>query len=170
VAEPPSRTETPPGGLPIVPPENEVIEELVAAGWTVAVAESLTGGMVAARLSACPGTEAKMLGGVVTYDTSAKRRVLAVEGDVVTDSAARQMASAVKELFGADVGVGLTGVAGPARQEDQPVGTVFVGWSLPDGEGSQQLSCAGAPEQIRHGAATQALVLLRDAVRRARPA
>jgi PncC family amidohydrolase len=144
----------------VVPPENQVIEALVGRDWTIAVAESLTGGLIASRLSSCPGTEARMLGGVVTYETSAKRRVLDVEGPVVTADAARQMAEAVRALFGADVGVGITGVAGPTRQEDQPVGTVFVGWSFGDGAEARQLSCAGSPEQIRHGSATHALELL----------
>jgi len=163
--EEPRRTHPLPEGDPVIPVENEVVEELVAAGWTVAIAESLTGGTISARLSSCPGTEDRMLGGVVSYATDAKRRVLDVDGDVVTSSAAVQMARAVRDLFAADVGLSLTGVAGPVRQEDQPVGTVFVGWSTPSGDGYRRLACAGAPEQIRRESADQALLLLRDALR-----
>jgi nicotinamide-nucleotide amidase len=106
-----------------------------------------------------------MLGGVVSYVTQAKRDVLGVEGDVVTADAAMQMATSVRALFGADVGVGVTGVAGPERQEGQPVGTVFVAWAVPEGTRWCRLACAGAPDQIRREVVEQALALVRDAVR-----
>jgi PncC family amidohydrolase len=105
-----------------------------------------------------------MLGGVVSYATETKRRVLSVEGPVVSPEAALQMARQVREVIGADVGLALTGVAGPERQEDQPVGTVFVGWSTPVGDGCRKLACAGAPEQVRRQSAERALVVLRDAL------
>jgi len=162
----PSRTDPPPGGKPVVPVENEVIEALVAADWTIAIAESLTGGVISARLCSCPGTEDRMLGGVVSYATDAKRRVLDVRGDVVSGDAALTMARSVRELFGADVGLSLTGVAGPERQEGQPVGTVFVGWCTPAGEGCAHLACAGAPEQIRRETAAAALGVILEAVER----
>jgi PncC family amidohydrolase len=164
VEDSPSRTDPPTDGEPVVPVENEVVEALVAAGWTLAVAESLTGGTVSARLCSCPGTEGRMLGGVVSYATETKRRVLSVEGPVVSPEAALQMARQVREVIGADVGLALTGVAGPERQEDQPVGTVFVGWSTPAGDGCRKLACAGAPEQVRRQSAERALVVLRDAL------
>ena len=159
-----TRTDPPPGGEPVVPVENEVIESLLGAGWTIAVAESLTGGAISARLCSCPGTEDRMLGGIVSYATSAKRDVLDVEGDVVSGPASMQMARSVRSLFGADVGLSLTGVAGPERQEGQPVGTVFVGWSTPRGDGCRELACAGAPEQIRRESASHALEVLLDAL------
>jgi nicotinamide-nucleotide amidase len=167
VAEEPSRTEPPDAGEPVVPVENQVIEALVDADWTVAAAESLTGGLLAARLCSCPGTEERMLGGVVSYTTDAKRRVLGVVGEVVTEGAAMTMARSVRELFGADVGVGVTGVAGPERQEGEPVGTVFVGWTTPHGDGSRRLACAGAPEQIRREAASRSMQVLLDVLRAA---
>jgi PncC family amidohydrolase len=160
----PSRTEPPPGGTPVVPVENRVIEALVAADWTIAIAESLTGGVISALLCSCPGTEDRMLGGVVSYATAAKRRVLDVRGDVVTGDAALTMARSVRDLFGADVGLSLTGVAGPERQEGQPVGTVFVGWRTPAHDGCTHLSLAGAPEQIRREAAAAALEVLLHAL------
>lgn len=166
----PSRTNPPPGGEPVIPAENLVIERLNSTGWTIAVAESLTGGALSARLCACPGTEGSMLGGLVSYDTSAKRRLLGVEGPVISGSAAVQMAVAVRDRFGTEVGLSLTGVAGPERQEDQPVGTVFVGWSTPEGDGCRQLSCAGAPDQIRRESAEHALRVLVDALDDASPA
>jgi nicotinamide-nucleotide amidase len=146
------------GGLPVVPVENEVVERLVASRMTIAVAESLTAGTVAARLCAVPDTQDLVAGGVVTYPTAAKRRVLGVTANgVVTAEAAMQMATGVRELFGSDIGLALTGVAGPAPQEDRPPGTVFVGWATPSGTGTIELSVAGTPEQIRWEAASGAL-------------
>jgi nicotinamide-nucleotide amidase len=162
--EEPSRTDPPATGRPVVPVENEVVEALVEAGWTIAIAESLTGGIISARLCSCPGTEDRMLGGVVSYATAAKRRVLGVVDEVVSGQAAMTMARSVRELFDADVGLSLTGVAGPERQEDEPVGTVFVGWATPTGEGCTQLACAGAPDQIRREAATASLRVLLGAL------
>ena len=164
------RTDPPRGGEPVVPVENDIVEALMESGATVATAESLTAGAICERLCSCPGTEDLVLGGVVTYSTSAKRRVLGVTADeVVTPEAALEMAVGVKELFGADVGLSLTGVAGPDRQDGQPVGTVFVGWSLPTGDGWVQLACAGTPEQIRREAAEQAMHQLLAALRSTSP-
>jgi PncC family amidohydrolase len=145
-----ARAETPGEGLSVVPVENEVVEALVERGWTLAVAESLTAGAVARQLCLCPGTDDRILGGIVAYSTPAKREVLGVAADgVVTAEAAEQMAVGVRALFRSDVGVGLTGVAGPDEQDGQPVGTVFVGWAMPNGDGGARLACAGTPEQIR---------------------
>ena len=103
-----------------------------------------------------------MLGGVVSYATEAKRRVLDVGGDVVTGDAALTMARSVRELFGADVGLSLTGVAGPERQEGQPVGTVFVGLAISDGEPEAlELRLPGDRKRIREFATISALDLLR---------
>jgi nicotinamide-nucleotide amidase len=160
----PSRTDPPGEGRPVVPVENEVVERLAELGWTVAVAESLTGGALTARLCSCPGVEGRVLGGVVSYDTTVKRRLLGVEGPVVSAEAAMQMAGAVRELLGSDTGLGVTGVAGPERQEDQPVGTVLVGWCTPTGSGWTRLACAGAPDQIRRETTEQALGVFREAL------
>lgn len=159
-----TRTDPLPDGEAVVPVENEVIEALVGGGWTIAVAESLTGGAISARLCSCPGNEGRMLGGIVSYATSVKRDLLDVDGDVVSGPASVQMARSVRSLFGADVGLSLTGVAGPERQEGRPVGTVFVGWSTPTGDGCRELACAGAPEQIRRESASHALAVLLDAL------
>jgi nicotinamide-nucleotide amidase len=154
-------TETRPGAMPVVPAENRLLELLEGRGWTIAAAESVTRGAIAERLCACPGTGERMLGGVVAYATDAKRRVLGVAADqVVSADAAMEMARRVTEVFGSDVGISVTGVAGPARQDDQPVGTVFVGWKTPGGEGCRRLSCAGTPEQITSGATEAAIRLL----------
>jgi PncC family amidohydrolase len=105
---------------------------LLAAGATVAVAESLTGGELAALLSSTPGASATFVGGVVSYATEVKRRVLGVSSErVVSAECAEQMAAGVRALLGADWALATTGVAGPDLQEEQPPGTVFVGLAGP---------------------------------------
>lgn len=159
-----SLTEGPAHGEPVIPIESLLLELLIERGWTIAVAESLTAGTAAARLCACPGSGDRVLGGVVSYSTAAKQRVLGVDpGDgVVGPEAALAMAEGVRGLFGSDVGLSTTGVAGPEELDGQPVGTVQVGWATPRGGGTAQLSCSGTPEQIRSEAATAALRVLLD--------
>jgi PncC family amidohydrolase len=107
---------------------------LRALRGTVACAESLTGGELAAALSAAPGASDIFLGGVVSYATEVKREVLGVTAErVISADCAEQMATGVRRLLGSDWALSTTGVAGPDRQEDQPVGTVFVGIAGPDG-------------------------------------
>jgi nicotinamide-nucleotide amidase len=106
------------------------LEEL---GLTLAVAESLTGGLVASRLVEIPGSSAWFRGGVVAYDSQVKFDLLDVpEGPVVSEVAAQAMADGVRRRLGADVGISTTGVAGPAEQEGQPPGTVWLGTAVGD--------------------------------------
>ena len=146
---------------------------LARAGLRLAVAESLTGGMVGARLTNVPGASDWFAGGVVAYGSDVKRALLGVgPGPVVSEQAAREMALGVVELLGADVGLSLTGVAGPAPQDDQPAGTVFVGLAgLPadrvDGKvGARvtKLTLSGQRPIVREVATTQALDYLRRAL------
>jgi nicotinamide-nucleotide amidase len=109
-----------------------VVARLVRAGLTVATAESLTGGLVAAALTSVPGSSAVVRGGVVAYATDLKAALLGVEaallarvGAVHPDVAAA-MARGAAERLGADLGIACTGVAGPDPQDGQPPGTVFV--------------------------------------------
>src|SRR5690348_4767165 len=105
-----------------------VLARLRERGETLACAESLTGGGLAAALTAVPGASASMRGGVVSYATEVKRTVLGVTAELVISAAcAEQMAVGVRDLLGATWGLSTTGVAGPDTQEGQPVGTVFVG-------------------------------------------
>jgi competence/damage-inducible protein CinA-like protein len=108
--------------------EHAVGEALVARGLTLAVAESLTGGLVAARLVDVPGASTWFRGAVVSYASDVKFSVLGVpEGPVVSSEAAAAMAAGVRDLLGADVGLGVTGVAGPESAEGHAPGTVFLG-------------------------------------------
>ena len=112
--------------------ETVVLALLRERGWTVAVAESVTGGLVGARLVDAPGASDAFRGGVVTYATDVKRSLLGVTADrVVSGECAMQMAEGVRRLMGADVGLGVTGVAGPTEQDGEPVGTVWFGVALP---------------------------------------
>jgi nicotinamide-nucleotide amidase len=116
---------------------HRVIRKLRSAGATVAVAESLTGGLVIARLVDVPGASEVVLGGVVTYATQLKARLLGVDEGVldeagpVQDRVAAQMAERVRELLAvdgrpADFGLATTGVAGPEAQDGHPPGEVFI--------------------------------------------
>ena len=135
---------------------------LIARGWTVGLAESVTGGLVASRCVAVPGASTWFRGGVVSYATDVKQRVLGVaEGPVVSGAAALAMARGARSVFGADVGVAITGVAGPTEQDGQPVGTVFVGLVTPEGEHSEQLLLPGDRERVRNFSAISAMDFVR---------
>ena len=112
--------------------ESVVGQLLVGRGWSLGLAESLTGGLVAARIVGVPGASEWFRGAVVAYDTEVKLAVLGVrEGPVVSREAAAAMAEGARQVLGADVGLATTGVAGPSEQEGRPVGTVVVGLALP---------------------------------------
>lgn len=109
------------------------ISDLVAsAGLKVAVAESLTGGMVASALAEAPGSSTWFRGAVVAYAREVKHQLLDVPpGPVVSAEAAASMAEGVRRLLGADIAVALTGAGGPDEQDGQPPGTAFL--ALSDG-------------------------------------
>ena len=141
----------------------ETLALLQQRGETAACAESLTGGLVAATLTAVPGASAVVVGGVVTYATSLKRDLLGVTAtSVISAECATQMAEGVRRITGADWGLATTGVAGPDRQEDQPVGTVFVAVAGPAQVVSRRLSLSGDRAAIRGGSVAGVLALLRE--------
>ena len=106
--------------------ETVVLDLLRQQGLTMGTAESLTGGLIASRLTSVPGASDVFRGGVVSYASEVKYDVLGVpEGPVVTEEAAAAMAEGACRVLGCDVAVAVTGVAGPAEQEGVPVGTVF---------------------------------------------
>lgn len=121
--------------------EGVVGGQLLARGWTLAVAESCTGGYLMDRLTNISGSSSYLLGGVVAYCNSVKERLLGVDPQVlaregaVSEAVARQMARGVRERLGADVGVSTTGVAGPTGgTAEKPVGTVWVGYADAHGD------------------------------------
>ena len=112
--------------------EHAVLSRLRARGWTLGVAESLTGGLVGARLADVPGASDTFRGSVASYATEVKRSVLGVTAEhVVSRDCAAQMATGAQRVLGADVGISATGVAGPTPQDGQPVGTVWFGLAVP---------------------------------------
>ena len=138
---------------------------LVDRGLTLAVAESLTGGLVAARIVAVPGASAWFRGGVVAYDSEVKFDLLGVPaGPVVSQEAAMEMADGVRRRLGADVGLAATGVAGPTEQEGQPVGTVWLGLALGDAVDAVRIRLPGDRDRIRQMAVISLLNRLRLAL------
>jgi nicotinamide-nucleotide amidase len=113
-------------------PATDVVRLLSVKGETLAVAESLTGGLVAADITTVPGASRVFLGSVTAYATDLKHRLLGVDATLlaqrgaVNAQVAAQMAAGVRKALGADWGLATTGVAGPEPQDGQPVGTVFV--------------------------------------------
>jgi len=132
-------------------------------GWTLGVAESLTGGGVAAEIVTVPGASASLLGGVVAYATPVKHTLLGVETDLlgahgpVHPEVALQMADGVRRAVAvdgrpADVGISTTGIAGPDSPDGQPVGTVHIGVVTPSLRRSRSFVFAGDRPAIRRQA------------------
>ena len=142
--------------------ESVVLGMLADRGLTLAVAESVTGGLVTGRLTNVPGSSRVLLGGVVSYASEVKYELLYVTpGPVVSESAALEMARGVRTALKADVGLSLTGVAGPDEQDGQPVGTLFVGIATRDGEVSTSLRLPATRDQMRQMSVISALDFLR---------
>jgi nicotinamide-nucleotide amidase len=133
-------------------------------GWSLGVAESMTGGLVSSRIVDVPGSSGWYRGGVVSYASEVKYDVLGVPADlpVISAECAIAMAEGVRTVVGSDVGLSVTGVAGPAEQEGQPVGTVWFGLALPDRETEAvHLRLPGGREQVRQFATISLMDLLR---------
>ncbi len=142
--------------------ETVVLDLLRRHGLTLAVAESLTGGLVSGRITAIPGASDVFRGAVVSYASEVKYQLLEVSsGPVVNEPAAIEMAEGVQRLLGADVGLSLTGVAGPTEQDGVPVGTVCIGIALPTGSHATTVRLGSLREQVRQFAVINALDLLR---------
>jgi nicotinamide-nucleotide amidase len=148
-----------------------VLSALTAAGQTVAVAESLTGGLVAAALASVPGASAAFRGGVVAYATDLKAALLGVDAGLlarcgaVDPDVAAAMAAGARSRLGATAGAATTGVAGPDPSDGQPVGTVFIAADAGAGPVTRRLSLTGNRNEIRRAAATECLRLLLGVLR-----
>ena len=140
---------------------------LAARGETVAVAESLTGGLLAAALTDRAGASETFRGGLVVYATDLKEQLAAVPGPLlaaqgaVSEETAAALAAGARDRLGADWGLATTGVAGPTEQEGQPVGTVFVAVAGPAGGEVRRLTLPGERANVRAVSVTYALDLLR---------
>jgi nicotinamide-nucleotide amidase len=149
-----------------------LVEALTGRGETVATAESLTGGLVAALLTSVPGSSAVVRGGLVVYATPLKHQLAGVAEDLLATSGAvhpdvaAQLAAGARATCGATWGVGLTGVAGPDPQDGIEPGVVHVGVSGPGVADVRTIGIDGNRHQVRAGAAAAALGLLRELVDR----
>ncbi|GAA4376753.1 CinA family protein [Agromyces bauzanensis] len=141
-------------------PAEAVIAELTRRGLRIAVAESLTGGLVMAELTRIPGASVVVNGGVVAYDTDVKRSLLGVSAGLleregaVHPEVARQMADRVRHVLAvdgrpADLGIATTGVAGPTDQDGKPAGTVYLGVAIGDDVEAIALDLHGDRAEIR---------------------
>ncbi|ARC56561.1 Putative competence-damage inducible protein [Frondihabitans sp. 762G35] len=149
----------------------ELLAVLAARGLTLAVAESLTGGLLVAEFVSVPGASAVVAGGVVAYQTPLKHSVLGVDEGLlaahgaVHPAVASQMARGVRRHLAvdgreADIGLSTTGVAGPDPQDGQPVGTVFLGVALGDDVDVVELHLEGDREAIRRASVSESLSAL----------
>lgn len=153
------------GGAPQATIEEAVGGALEAAGLVLAVAESLTGGMLGGRITRVAGSSSWFAGGVIAYAGSVKRSMLGVgDGPVVSAAAAAAMATGARTATGADVGLAVTGVAGPGSQEDQPPGVVWVGLDLAGSVSTKPMRFAGDRSHVREMTVLHALDLLRRAL------
>ncbi len=143
-------------------------ESLRRRGWTVAVAESCTGGLLGAVLTAVPGSSAYVRGGIIAYDNAVKVELLGVDPaelgrhGAVSEEVGVAMARGARDRLGADVGIGITGVAGPGGEEDKQAGLVFVAIASPDGTRTLRLEGDNGRDGNRAAAVRAALRLLVD--------
>ena len=144
----------------------EIIGLLAAGGGTLAVAESLTGGLLAAALTSVPGASAVFRGGVVAYATDLKAALLGVPSGLlerhgaVHPAVAEAMAEGARHRLGASAGAATTGVAGPDPSDGQPVGTVYIAVSAAGGTTARRLALSGDRQQIRQATVEASLSLL----------
>ena len=151
----------------------QLVADLAVKNLTLAVAESLTGGLLTAECARPPGASAVLLGGVVAYDTSLKQSLLGVDADLLAEHGpvhplvAEQMADRVRERLAvdgrpADVGISTTGVAGPDPQQDKEPGLVYIGIAMHGTVESIELHLEGTRDQIRARVVSEAIAALAE--------
>ncbi|ACZ30268.1 CinA domain protein [Xylanimonas cellulosilytica DSM 15894] len=152
------------------PAPADVLAAAAARGWSLAVAESLTGGLVVAALVAVPGASAVLRGGVVAYATDLKASLLGVDPGLLAEhgavhpGVAAAMAAGVRRAAGADVGLATTGVAGPDPQDGVEPGRVYVAVATPDGDVVRRLDLPGDRAAVRAAAVDGVLALALDVI------
>lgn len=148
---------------------NKVHEIFLDNAKTLAIAESCTGGLLGAAITAQPGSSQFFLGGVIAYANRIKRSKLGVNSNVllengaVSQPVAKQMAEGVRHQFAADVAVSVTGIAGPGGSTaEKPVGLVYLGYSGPSGTETIREQFEGQRNAVRHQTIERALNLILD--------
>ena len=145
--------------------ESVVLQLLRERGWSLCLAESVTGGLVAGRITNVPGASDVFRGGIVSYASDVKFDVLGVpRGPVVSEGTAAAMAVGAQRVLNSHVALALTGVAGPAEQDGMPVGTLCVGIAIGDQVQTRTLRVPGARDQMRQMSVISAMDLLRRAL------
>ncbi|TNF45724.1 nicotinamide-nucleotide amidohydrolase family protein [bacterium] len=145
---------------------------LIEKGWTLAVAESCTGGLLGGRITSVPGSSAYFVGGIVAYSNNMKMDLLGIpstlilEHGAVSEEVAKAMADGVAGASGADIGVAVTGVAGPDGSENKPPGTVYLCVITPTVSEGRLLDLSGDREDVRESAVVEALRFLADTLER----
>ncbi len=149
-----------------------IIATLARRGQTIAVAESLTGGLLISELVSVPGASAVVVGGVVAYNTELKASVLGVDAGALAEhgavhpDVAAQMATGVRAALAlaagpAHIGISTTGVAGPDPQDGRSVGTVYLGFAIGGDVSVKRLSLEGNRDDIRRLTVSESLSELR---------
>ncbi|MEE9216624.1 MAG: CinA family protein [Anaerolineales bacterium] len=140
-------------------------------GWTLALAESCTGGLIAHRITDIPGSSDYFLGGVMAYSNPVKEHLLGVKHETllavgaVSEETAREMAMGASQTIGSDVGLSVTCIAGPGGGTDEkPVGLTYIGASTPEGEWVERHVFQGDRKSIKESASNAALKLLINAL------
>lgn len=147
------------------PSAEAIARAAVAGGFTIGVAESLTGGLLSNRLAVAPDASVWFRGGVVAYSLDVKQKVLGVSaGPVVTERCAREMAAGAAGALGADVTVAVTGVGGPDPEEGQPAGTVWFAVSAHGRVAAEQARFDGGPAEVCDATCQRALDLVLSAL------
>lgn len=161
------------GAAPAEGAATDLVAALTGRGLTIAVAESLTGGLLAAEFVRVPGASAVLAGGVVAYQSAIKHTLLGVDEELLAEhgavhpEVARQMATGVRTALAvdghaADIGIATTGVAGPTPQDGQAVGTVYLGLSHGAGVRAIELHLTGSRAEIRAQTVTHAIEAVRE--------
>jgi nicotinamide-nucleotide amidase len=154
----------------------QLVAELTRRHLTVAVAESLTGGLLLAEFVAVPGASAVLLGGIVAYKTAVKHTLLGVDATLLAEfgpvhpDVAAQMALGVRDRLAvsgvpADIGLATTGVAGPDEQDGHPVGEAYIGIAFGTDVHTLRLALSGSRGDIRAGVVAESLASLRTLLR-----
>lgn len=152
-----------------------IVADLTRLGLTIAVAESLTGGLLVAELVSVPGASAVVSGAVVAYNTALKHSLLGVNASLLSEygavypDVAAQMAEGIRVACAiddvpADIGVSTTGVAGPDPQDGQAVGTVYIGVATAAGTEVTALELGGSREAIRRQVVYESLIQLQKTI------
>jgi nicotinamide-nucleotide amidase len=147
-------------------PEEKLGDMLASRNLTLAVAESCTGGLLGSTITDVPGSSAYFLGGIIAYSNTSKIEILGVPAQTierngaVSDRTAACMAKGILNNFACDIGIGVTGIAGPGGgSEQKPAGTVFIGVANDDRELARGFTFKGSRQEIKSASVKAALEL-----------